>query len=163
MRNIEFKAGTTAPPFRPSWDHPPWRQEYSTQVSGHIFLKIKLSYRCLCIHTFGQKKSPRIWSKNCTLNQHCRWTLTPSNNWFKTFVHLPFRVFQQQKLFALEGWTEYTEPTTTIVYQFSNAMTSTQYKKPVPGVCGPLKREQVYGVDTQHNRHGFMPFMDYYF
>ena len=49
------------------------------------------------------------------------------------------------------------------VYQWSNAMTSTQYKKPVPGIYGPLKRQQVYGVDTQRNKHGFMPFTDYYF
>ena len=49
------------------------------------------------------------------------------------------------------------------LYQFSNNMTSTQYKKPVTGVYGPLLRERVYGVNTQHNRHGFMPAQDYYF
>ena len=52
--------------------------------------------------------------QNCTSNYQCKWNLTPSNNRFKSFVHLPFREFQQQKLFVLEGWTEYTEPTTTI-------------------------------------------------
>ena len=49
------------------------------------------------------------------------------------------------------------------LYQFSNAMTSTQYKKPITSVWGPLLRQSVYGLNTQHNRHGFMPFDDYYF
>lgn len=49
------------------------------------------------------------------------------------------------------------------LYQWSNAMTSTQYKKPVPSVYGPVLRESVYGVKTAQNRHGFMPAMDYYF
>lgn len=49
------------------------------------------------------------------------------------------------------------------LYQFSNAMTSTQYKKPVTSAYGPLLREEVYGLKTQRNRHGFMPFQDYYF
>ena len=49
------------------------------------------------------------------------------------------------------------------LYQFSNAMTSTQYKKPVTSVYGPMIREEVYGLNTQHSRHGFMPFNDYYF
>eukprot|EP00918_Siedleckia_nematoides_P073017 GHVU01159419.1.p1 GENE.GHVU01159419.1~~GHVU01159419.1.p1 ORF type:complete len:194 (+),score=10.99 GHVU01159419.1:40-621(+) len=49
------------------------------------------------------------------------------------------------------------------VYQFSNAMTSTQYKKPVTSVYGPLLREKVYGVNSQHSKHGFMGFNDYYF
>ena len=49
------------------------------------------------------------------------------------------------------------------LYQFSNNMTSTQYKKPVNGIYGPLLRERVYGVNSQHNRHGFMPAEDYYF
>lgn len=47
-------------------------------------------------------------------------------------------------------------------YQFSNAMTSTQYDRPVTSVYGPLYRQQVYGVQTQHNRHGFMPAFDFY-
>jgi len=49
------------------------------------------------------------------------------------------------------------------VYQFSNAMTSTQYKKPVTSIYGPMLREEVYGVRTQRNRHGYMPSQDYYF
>jgi len=49
------------------------------------------------------------------------------------------------------------------LYQFSNAMTSTQYKKPVTSVWGPMLRESVYGLNTQHSRHGFMGFDDYYF
>ena len=49
------------------------------------------------------------------------------------------------------------------LYQFSNNMTSTQYQKPVTSVYGPLLREQVYGLNSQHNRHGFMPAQDYYF
>ena len=52
--------------------------------------------------------------QNCTLNHQCRWTWTPCNDRCNSFVSLLFREFQQQKLFALEGWTEYTEPTTTI-------------------------------------------------
>ena len=49
------------------------------------------------------------------------------------------------------------------LYQFSNNMTSTQYKKPVTSIYGSLLREQVYGVNTQRNKHGFMGFHDYYF
>lgn len=49
------------------------------------------------------------------------------------------------------------------LYEFSNAMTSTQYKKPIPNIYGPLLRDEVYGVRHQHNYHGFMPFDDYYF
>lgn len=49
------------------------------------------------------------------------------------------------------------------LYQFSNAMTSTQYRKPVPNLYGPMLRERVYGVNTQHNQHGFMNFTDMYF
>ncbi len=49
------------------------------------------------------------------------------------------------------------------LYQFSNNMVSTQYQKPVPSIYGPLRRENVYGVNTQRNRHGFMPAQDYYF
>ena len=49
------------------------------------------------------------------------------------------------------------------VYQFSNAMTSTQYRKPVANLYGPMLRERVYGVNTQHNRHGFMNFQDMYY
>lgn len=49
------------------------------------------------------------------------------------------------------------------IYQWSNAMTSTQYKKPITSVYGPLLREKVYGVKTAYNRHGFMPALDYYF
>ena len=46
-------------------------------------------------------------------------------------------------------------------YQFTNAMTSTQYQRPVTTVYGPLLRGEVYGVPTQHNRHGFMPAHDF--
>ena len=49
------------------------------------------------------------------------------------------------------------------LYQFSNNMTGTQMKKPVTACYGPMLREKVYGVNTQHNRHGFMPATDYYF
>ncbi|KAK2147638.1 hypothetical protein LSH36_543g00008 [Paralvinella palmiformis] len=49
------------------------------------------------------------------------------------------------------------------LYQFSNNMTSTQYKKPVTSIYGPLMRENVFGVNTQRNKHGFMGFQDYYF
>lgn len=47
-------------------------------------------------------------------------------------------------------------------YQFTNAMTSTQYKRPVTSVYGPMLREPVYGVRTMYNRHGFMPAQDFY-
>ena len=49
------------------------------------------------------------------------------------------------------------------LYQFSNAMTSTQYRKPVPDVYGPMLRERVYGLNSQRNTHGFMTYSDYYF
>ena len=49
------------------------------------------------------------------------------------------------------------------LYPFSNAMTSTQYKKPVTSVYGPMLREKPYGLNYQHNKHGFMPCHDYYF
>lgn len=49
------------------------------------------------------------------------------------------------------------------LYAFSNAMLSTQYKKPVPGIYSHLLREPVYGLKTSNNRHGFMPKTDYYF
>jgi hypothetical protein len=47
-------------------------------------------------------------------------------------------------------------------YQFTNQMTSTQYKRPVTSVYGPMLRDEVYGLRTQHNRHGFMPALDFY-
>ncbi|XP_064612995.1 uncharacterized protein LOC135476795 [Liolophura sinensis] len=47
------------------------------------------------------------------------------------------------------------------LYARSNYMTST-YRKPVYSIFGPLQREKVYGLTHQHNRHGFMPFEDYY-
>ncbi|OWF48249.1 uncharacterized protein LOC110453315 [Mizuhopecten yessoensis] len=47
------------------------------------------------------------------------------------------------------------------LYPFSNYMTS-QYRKPVYSVFGHLQRDKVYGVTHQHNRHGNMPFEDYY-
>ena len=57
----------------------------------------------------------------------------------------------------------YTATGNELLYPHSNAMTSTQYQKPVPTIYGPMKRPNVYGVDTQHNRHGFMSFDDHYF
>ncbi|XP_050410100.1 uncharacterized protein LOC126824769 [Patella vulgata] len=47
------------------------------------------------------------------------------------------------------------------LYPFSNYMTST-YRRPVYSVFGPLQKDKVYGLTHQHNRHGFMPFEDYY-
>ncbi|ESO97768.1 hypothetical protein LOTGIDRAFT_228336 [Lottia gigantea] len=47
------------------------------------------------------------------------------------------------------------------LYPFSNYMTST-YRRPVYSVFGPLQKREVYGITHQHNRHGFMPFEDYY-
>ncbi|KAL5016550.1 hypothetical protein ScPMuIL_006139 [Solemya velum] len=44
---------------------------------------------------------------------------------------------------------------------FTSHMTTT-YRKPVYSVFGPLQRDKVYGVTHQHNRHGHMPFEDYY-
>ncbi|KAK2191980.1 hypothetical protein NP493_41g02070 [Ridgeia piscesae] len=49
------------------------------------------------------------------------------------------------------------------LYPFSNQMTSTQYKKPVTALYGPMLRDRVNGVNTQSNRHGFMPAQDFYF
>lgn len=47
------------------------------------------------------------------------------------------------------------------LYPFSNMMTST-YRRPVYSIYGPLLRRPVYGLEHQHNRHGNMPFEDYY-
>lgn len=44
---------------------------------------------------------------------------------------------------------------------FTSHMTTT-YRKPVYSVFGPLQRDKVYGITQQHNRHGHMPFEDYY-
>jgi len=52
------------------------------------------------------------------------------------------------------------DPLTT--YQFTNAMTSTQNKRPVTSVYGPMLREPVYGLRASTNRHGFMPAHDFY-
>jgi len=49
-----------------------------------------------------------------------------------------------------------------LTYQFSNEMTSSQYKRPTTSVYGPMLREPVYGLRTMNNRHGFMPAHDYY-
>ncbi|XP_013401646.1 uncharacterized protein LOC106167402 [Lingula anatina] len=55
-------------------------------------------------------------------------------------------------------WTTTHEPN---LYPYSNFMTST-YRKPVYSIYGHLQRRPVYGVTHQHNRHGNMPFEDYY-
>lgn len=47
-------------------------------------------------------------------------------------------------------------------YQFANAMTSTQYQRPVTSVYGPMQRERVYGLNMQQNRHGFRHSLDIY-
>ena len=47
------------------------------------------------------------------------------------------------------------------LYPFTNYMTST-YRKPVWSKYGPMLKKEVYGVNGQHNRHGFMGFDDYY-
>lgn len=47
------------------------------------------------------------------------------------------------------------------LYPYSNMMTS-NYRRPVYSVYGPMLRSQVYGLAHQHNRHGNMPFEDYY-
>lgn len=47
------------------------------------------------------------------------------------------------------------------LYPFSNMMTS-NYRRPVYSIMGPMLREPVYGLTHQHNRHGNMPFEDYY-
>jgi len=65
------------------------------------------------------------------------------------------------RAFALNRTHSYTANKN--LYPFSIAITLTQYKKPVTAVYGPLLREEVYGVKTQLNRHGFMPCKDYYF
>jgi len=49
-----------------------------------------------------------------------------------------------------------------LTYQFSNAMTSTQYRRPVTSVYGPMLRQPVHGLRSMTNRHGFMPAYDYY-
>ncbi|PVD32726.1 hypothetical protein C0Q70_08171 [Pomacea canaliculata] len=46
------------------------------------------------------------------------------------------------------------------LYAFSNNMTS--YRRPVFAALGPMLRPPVYGLNHQHNRHGNMPFEDYY-
>lgn len=46
-------------------------------------------------------------------------------------------------------------------YPCSNYMTST-YRKPVYSVNGPIQKAHVFGLTRQHNRHGYMPFEDYY-
>ena len=47
------------------------------------------------------------------------------------------------------------------LYPHSNMMTST-YRRPIYSVYGPMLRRPVYGLTHQHNRHGNMPFEDYY-
>uniref|UniRef100_A0A0B7AFH7 Uncharacterized protein n=1 Tax=Arion vulgaris TaxID=1028688 RepID=A0A0B7AFH7_9EUPU len=47
------------------------------------------------------------------------------------------------------------------LYQFSNNMTST-YRRPVYSVHGPMQKDAVFGLSKQRNRHGHMPFADYY-
>lgn len=47
------------------------------------------------------------------------------------------------------------------LYPFSNMMTS-NYRRPVYSVYGPMLRRPVYGLEHQHTRHGNMPFEDYY-
>lgn len=103
MRQVEFQPGTTRPPYREKWDHPPWRQEYRREG-------------------VPETEATRARAMNRT-------------HWAQAEKRL---------------------------YQFSNAMTSTQYKKPATSVYGPMLRERVYGLNTQRNRHGFMPFEDFY-
>lgn len=59
------------------------------------------------------------------------------------------------------GMNRLSIPRDEKLYPFSNYMTST-YRRPVYSVFGPMQREQTYGVTHQHNRHGNMPFEDYY-
>ncbi|XP_041348135.1 uncharacterized protein LOC121367817 [Gigantopelta aegis] len=47
------------------------------------------------------------------------------------------------------------------LYPFSNYMTS-QYRRPVYSIFGPIQKKETYGLTHQHNRHGFMPFEDFY-
>lgn len=59
------------------------------------------------------------------------------------------------------GMNRLSIPRDEKLYPFSNNMTST-YRRPVYSVFGPMQREPTYGVTHQHNRHGNMPFEDYY-
>ncbi|CAG5136277.1 unnamed protein product [Candidula unifasciata] len=47
------------------------------------------------------------------------------------------------------------------LYPFSNYMTSS-YRQPVFSVHGPTQKDPVFGLTMQKNRHGHMPFVDYY-
>ncbi|KAJ8312258.1 hypothetical protein KUTeg_009631 [Tegillarca granosa] len=59
------------------------------------------------------------------------------------------------------GINRLTIPREENLYPFSNFMTS-QYRRPVYSIYGHLQKDPVYGVTHQHNRHGNMPFEDYY-
>jgi len=47
------------------------------------------------------------------------------------------------------------------LYPFSSFMTST-YRRPVYSVGGPMQKEPVFGLTRTRQRHGTMPFEDYY-
>jgi len=47
------------------------------------------------------------------------------------------------------------------LYPFSSNMT-TSWRRPVYSVYGPMQKDPVFGLTTQRNRHGHMPFQDYY-
>ena len=81
--------------------------------------------------------------------------------WRQEFRHQGVPETEATRAFALNRTHSYVAKKN--LYPFSNAMTSTQYKKPVTSVYGPLLREEVYGLRTQLNRHGFMPSKDFYF
>jgi len=59
------------------------------------------------------------------------------------------------------GMNRLSIPRSQNLYPFTNYMTST-YRRPVYSVMGPMQREPTYGVTHQHNKHGHMPFEDYY-
>ena len=47
-------------------------------------------------------------------------------------------------------------------YATCSGMTGTQYEKPVTSIYGPLLRQPVYGLNSERNRHGFLPATDYH-
>ena len=122
------------------WELPEWREEHYRIDSRFPVMRRKE----FCPGV--ERPAYRPWSDKSPLRPE--------------FLRRGSTVSEAKRALALNR--THFNPTDPLTYQFSNAMTTTQYRRPATSVYGPMLREPGYGLRTMTNRHGFISAQDFY-